>query len=103
MTQSTDHRIRQASLHEEWSVSSVQRLAWAMGRPAAAPAAVRRAAAGLPGPSLPSGPSADPARRIRLVQALGRLAADATATEAERALAEQRLAELRTAAYARAS
>lgn len=83
-------------------MSSVQRLAWAMGRPAAAPAAVRRAAAGLPGPSMATAGLHDPARRVRLVQALGRLAADTTATDAERALAEQRLAELRTAAYAQA-
>jgi len=106
MTRTTDQRIRQASLREEWSVSSVQRLAWAMGRSPAAPAAVRRAAAGMPGRSVsgvsvsgasaPLAKSHDPARRIRLIQALGRVAADTTASVAERKLAEQRLAELRT-------
>jgi len=105
MTGTTDDRIKQASLREEWSVSSVERLARAMGRPAAGPAATPRAAAGLPGAAVaaatPPGPSAapatmpDPARRARLIQALGRLAADVTATPAERSLAEQRLAEVR--------
>jgi len=102
MTRTTDQRIKQASLHEEWSVSSVQRLAWAMGRPAAAPAAVRGAAAGMPDRSTTRIGMPDPARRTRLIQALGRLAADATASPAERALAEQRLAELRASAYATA-
>ena len=32
MTEAADQRIPQASLREEWSVSSVQRLAWAMVR-----------------------------------------------------------------------
>lgn len=106
MTPTTDQRIPQASLREEWSVSSVQRLAWTMGRLVTAPATGQRAGAGVS--TTGSGSSArrarlhDPAQRARRLDALRRLAADPQATAAERALAVQRLTELNAAAYAAA-
>jgi hypothetical protein len=77
MTQPTGPIIPQASLREEWSVSSVERLAWSLGRPLAHYTRV-----------------ADPARRSRRAEALRRLAADPAATVAERALAAHRLVEM---------
>lgn len=106
MTQTTDHRIKQASLREEWSVSSVQRLAWAMGRPAARPVAAPRAAAGQPTTSarqeqIPQTVvgAPDPARQLRLIQSLGRLAGDPHASTAERKLAAERMIRLQASAY----
>ncbi|WGL50835.1 hypothetical protein P5P86_12765 [Nocardioides sp. BP30] len=100
MSPSTDHRIPQASLREEWSIASVQRLAWSMGRPADAVDPVRRLPVGLTSGSERRSP--DPARRARRMEALARLAVDPQATPAERALAAQRLAALSAAAYATA-
>ena len=92
MTPTTDQRIPRASLREEWSVSSVQRLAWAMGRPAAGSAAARAAAAA----DEPASVTAlhDPARQARRIDALRRLATDPAASLAERTLAAARVAAL---------
>jgi hypothetical protein len=92
MTPTTDQRIPRASLREEWSVSSVQRLAWAMGRPPAPSAAVHvGAAAGEPASVTPLH---DPARQAGRIDALWRLATDPAATLAERSLAVARAAAL---------
>jgi hypothetical protein len=92
MTPTTDQRIPRASLREEWSVSSVQRLAWAMGRPAASSTAARAGAA--VGEPAPVTSLHDPARQDRRIQALRRLAADPSATLAERSLAAARVSAL---------
>jgi hypothetical protein len=86
--------LPQASLREEWSVSTVERLARTMGRPAVVPRTGPIAA-------VPSGPpdtpkparSVDPARRDRRTEALLRLAMNSAAAPAERALAAERAAE----------
>ena len=102
MTRTADQRIPQASLREEWSVSSVQRLAWAMGRPPAAPIEpmVRGLATDVPTPLAgEAGQVPDPVRWARRIEALRRLAADPRATPAERALAAQRLAATTSASF----
>ncbi|HVX54502.1 hypothetical protein [Nocardioides sp.] len=93
MTPTTDQRIPRASLREEWSVSSVQRLAWAMGRPAASSSAAARAGADADEPAPVTSLHA-PARQARRVEALQRLATDPAATLAERSLAAARAAAL---------
>ena len=108
MTERIGHGIPQASLREEWSVSSVQRLAWAMGRPSDAQtvpdAATRAAAREVAHEAGPSGAVPhDPVRRARLMSALRRLAADPGATPAERALALGRLMTMTGASYSAAS
>jgi hypothetical protein len=90
MTPTTDQRIPRASLREEWSVSSVQRLAWAMGRPAAPSAAIRAGVAADEPASVT--PLHEPLRSARRIEALRRLASDPAATLAERSLAAARVA-----------
>ena len=82
-TTPTDRIIPRASLREEWSVSTVQQLAWSIGRPMIRYARIQ-----------------EPARsalRARRAEALRRLATDPAATVAERALAAHRLADLTAA------
>jgi len=82
-TQTTGRIIPQASLREEWSVSTVQQLAWSMGHPIT----YYVKAEGATGRAV----------RARRREALRRLAMDPAATVAERALAAHRLADLTAA------
>ena len=94
----------QASLREAWTVATVERLARAMGRPAAAPrsGSGRLAPSPAPRPARPADrvtdSDGDPAVAMRRTDALLRLALDGSATAAERALAAER-----AAAYLRAA
>jgi hypothetical protein len=85
----------QASLRESWTVATVERLAWTMGRPAAAPRA--GSAHATSSPARPTRPldgavGAEHTTRARRAEALLRLAMDAAAPPAERALAAERAA-----------
>lgn len=92
MTATTETRIPQASLREEWAVASVQRWARAMGRPPTAVLAGSTPSAVVV--PLTTAVPVDPVRAARRASALLRLASDTRAPAHERALAADRAADL---------